>query len=173
MQITGFSLKSIAVIANSALFWTALSVFAYEYYISTSDKIISIAKDEIRSNSRIASYDLSYSLKNKLDNISGNLAILSASASVQNGETERVKVLLIAAQNSSSDLADFYNWADKDGEIKVSGESTEKIQSNLSSLIERSCLDRGFRIQNQTCSHTLLLLLSLLMAGRDCLFLIL
>ncbi|MGB7955106.1 MAG: hypothetical protein WCF23_14095 [Candidatus Nitrosopolaris sp.] len=56
----------LAVIAGIAL---VLSISSYEYSILTSNKIVDIASQEVRSNTRIEVHDISLILANKVQTV--------------------------------------------------------------------------------------------------------
>ena len=64
----------LAVIAGVAL---VLSIFSYEYSILTSNKIVDIASQEVRSNTRIEVHDISLILANKLQTVGALLQTLA------------------------------------------------------------------------------------------------
>jgi signal transduction histidine kinase len=104
----------LAVIAGIAL---VLSVFSYEYSILTSNKIVDIASQEVRSNTRIEVHDISLILANKLQTVGALLQTLADSPAVHNNEYKRADIVINGRQHSSSDLTDFYMWLDKNGKI--------------------------------------------------------
>jgi hypothetical protein len=66
----------LSVIAGIAL---VLSIFSYEYSILTSSKIVDIASQEVRSNTRIEVHDISLILANKLQTVGALLQTLAES----------------------------------------------------------------------------------------------
>jgi hypothetical protein len=104
----------IAVIASIAL---ALSIFSYQYSILNSNKIVDIASQEVRSNTKIEVHDISLILANKLQTVGALLQTLAESPALHNNEYKRADIGINSRQNSSSDLSDFYMWLDKNGKI--------------------------------------------------------
>jgi len=104
----------LAVIAGIAL---VLSIFSYEYSILTSNKIVDIASQEVRSNTRIEVHDISLILANKLQTVGALLQTLAESPAIHNNEYQRAHIVINSRQHSSSDLTDFYMWLDKNGKI--------------------------------------------------------
>ena len=112
-----FSKKNLVLLFIIAVIAVILSILSYLYYVSASNQIVKLAAEDIRSNARIQVHDLSTSLENKLDSITNNLRILSSSPTVQSGEYNRARILINAAENSTSKLVDFYMWLDNFGKI--------------------------------------------------------
>ncbi|MGB6671550.1 MAG: sensor histidine kinase [Candidatus Nitrosopolaris sp.] len=104
----------LAVIAGIAL---VLSISSYEYSIFTSNKIVDIASQEVRSNTRIEVHDISLILANKLQTVGALLQTLAESPAVHNNEYKTADIVINGRQHSSSDLTDFYMWLDKNGKI--------------------------------------------------------
>jgi signal transduction histidine kinase len=104
----------LAVIAGIAL---VLSIFSYEYSILTSNKIVDIASQEVRSNTKIEVHDISLILANKLQTVDALLKTLAESPALHNNEYKRADIVINSRQHSSSDLTDFYMWLDKNGKI--------------------------------------------------------
>jgi signal transduction histidine kinase len=94
-----------------------LSVFSYQYSSFTSNKIIDVASQEIRSNARIEVHDLSQILTNKLQSIGTLLQTLADSPAIHNNEYKRADIIINTRQKATSDLTDFYMWLDKNGKI--------------------------------------------------------
>jgi signal transduction histidine kinase len=104
----------LAVIAGIAL---VLSIFSYEYSILTSNKIVDIASQEVRSNSKIEVHDISLILANIFQTVDALLKTLAESPALHNNEYKRADIVINSRQHSSSDLTDFYMWLDKNGKI--------------------------------------------------------
>jgi C4-dicarboxylate-specific signal transduction histidine kinase len=94
-----------------------LSVFSYQYSSFTSNKIIDVASQEIRSNARIEVHDLSQILTNKLQSIGALLQTLADSPAIHNNEYKRADIIINTRQKATSGLTDFYMWLDKNGKI--------------------------------------------------------
>ena len=94
-----------------------LSILSYQYAVSNSNRIIQIASEDIRSNARIETSDLSRSLTNVLDSVTSNLYILAKAPTIQSNEFQRAQVLMNIADDSASRLVDFYMWLDQNGKI--------------------------------------------------------
>jgi signal transduction histidine kinase len=104
----------LVVIAGIAL---VLSIFSYQYSILTSNKIVDIASQEVRSNTRIEVHDISQILANKLQTVGALLQTLAEAPALHNNEYKRADIVINNRQHSSGDLTDFYMWLDKNGKI--------------------------------------------------------
>ena len=94
-----------------------LSIFSYQYSSFTSNKIIDVASQEIRSNAKIEVHDISQILANRLQSIGALLQTLADSTSIHNNEYSRADIIINARQRVTSDLTDFYMWLNKNGRI--------------------------------------------------------
>ena len=110
----GTNIVILAVIASIA---TVLSIFSYQYSIHNSNKIVDIASQEVRSNTKIEVHDISLILANKLQTVGALLQTLAESPALHNNEYKRADIVINSRQHSSSDLTDFYMWLDKNGKI--------------------------------------------------------
>ncbi|MEW6604122.1 MAG: sensor histidine kinase [Thermoproteota archaeon] len=117
MGKTKFSKNSIALLALTAAIALSLSIVSFQYSSFTSSEILKIAAEDIRSNARIQAHDLENVFVNRIESVSANLQIISSARSLQNSEFERAQTLFNAAQNSTSDLTNFYMWLDRDGKM--------------------------------------------------------
>jgi signal transduction histidine kinase len=108
---------NIIILALTAAVSLVLSIFAYQYSTFTSNKIIDIASQEVRSNARIEVHDVSQILANKLQTVGALLQTLTESPAINNNEYKRADIVINSRQHSSSDLTDFYMWLDKNGKI--------------------------------------------------------
>jgi len=104
----------IIIIAASA---AVLSVISYQNFTNISDRIISIASKEVRSNALIQVYDLSKILENRLQSTTTLLQTLADAPAIQNNEFQRSQAIINSRQNYTNELTDFYMWLDKDGKI--------------------------------------------------------
>jgi signal transduction histidine kinase len=100
---------------------------SYQYSILTSNKIIDVASQEVRSNTRIEVHDISQILANKLQTVGTLLQTLSESPAIHNNEYKRADIVINTRQRSSSDLTDFYMWLDKNGKISWISNINESI----------------------------------------------
>jgi len=96
---------------------TSLSILTYQYFAVTSNQIVQIASEDIRSNARTEANDISHSLENEMKAVSSNLYILAHAPSVLSHESERARSSINAAEDSTNYLTDFYMWLDQNGKI--------------------------------------------------------
>jgi signal transduction histidine kinase len=94
-----------------------LSIASYQYSAFTSEEIRKIAAMDITSNAEIQAHDITNNLKNKIDAVRTNLALLSSIPAIQNQDLEPAKKLFSDAQRSTSDITSSYFWVDKDGKL--------------------------------------------------------
>jgi signal transduction histidine kinase len=111
------SKRSIVLIAAIGALAVIFLVISYQYSNSTSDRIVDIASQEIKSNARIEVHDLSQILANRLKTITVIIQTLTDAPAVQNNESQRAQVIINNRQNHTNDLTDFYMWLDHDGKI--------------------------------------------------------
>jgi signal transduction histidine kinase len=112
-----FSKRNVSVLVIVVATGLSLSIFSYQYSSSTSDKIIDVASQEIRSNAKIEVHDISQILANKLQSIGTILQTLADSPAIHNNGYNRADSIINARQRVTSDLTDFYMWLDKNGRI--------------------------------------------------------
>jgi hypothetical protein len=96
-----------------------LSIFSYQNFTITSDRIVDIASEEIRSNTKIQVHDLSKILANRLESMTILLQTLADSPAIQNNEFSRAQVIINYRQNYTNDFTDFYMWLNKDGKLAI------------------------------------------------------
>ncbi|MGA7009355.1 MAG: sensor histidine kinase [Nitrososphaeraceae archaeon] len=94
-----------------------LSVISYQFSTSTTNDIVDIASQEIRSNAKIAVHDLSQILTNRLQTTAVLLQTLTNAPALQNNESQIAQLIINDRQNHTSDLTDFYMWLDQNGKI--------------------------------------------------------
>ena len=94
-----------------------LSIISYQYSSSTSNDIVEIASQDIRSNAKIEVHDLSKLLANRLETINLMIQTLTDAPAIQNNEFQRSQVIINNRQNHTDDLTDFYMWLDQSGKI--------------------------------------------------------
>ena len=114
-------LSAILVIAVSL--GTVMSL----YYSFSSNEIVNIASQDVRSNAQIQSYDFARILENKINTISTSLGIIANAPVVQNGEQIEARNLFNSAKNYSESWVDFYAWLDSDGKLVWSSNLNETI----------------------------------------------
>ena len=114
---SAISKRSIILLTAIAALAVILSIISYQYSSSTSNDIVDIASQEIRSNARIAVHDLSQILTNRLQTTTVLLQTLADGPALQNNEYQRAQLIINDRQNHTSDLTDFYMWLDQNGKI--------------------------------------------------------
>ena len=70
-----------------------LSIASYQYSVFTSDQIRKIGAQDISSNAEIQAHDIARNLKNNIETVSSNLALLSNIPAIQNQDLESSKEL--------------------------------------------------------------------------------
>lgn len=103
----------------------SLGTVMYLYYSFSSNEIINIASQDVRSNAQIESYDFARILENKIGTISTSLGIIANAPAVQNGEEIEARVLFDSAKNHSEPWVEFYAWLDPDGKLVWSSNLNE------------------------------------------------
>src|SRR6476619_826698 len=83
---SAISKRSIMLLTAIAALAVILSIISYQYSTSTSNDIVDIASQEIRSNARIAAHDLSHIVTNRLQTITVLLQTLTDSPALQNNQ---------------------------------------------------------------------------------------
>jgi hypothetical protein len=97
-----------------------VSIISYQYSTFTSNKIVEISSQEVRSNARIEVevHDLSQILSNRLQTVSALLQTLTPSPLIQNDTYKKSAFILFnSRQLATSELTNFYMWLDKDGKV--------------------------------------------------------
>jgi signal transduction histidine kinase len=106
-----------AILIAIAVVAILLSVFSYQYYTFTANKISNIATHEVETNAQIQVHDLSQILSNKFESISNLLLTLADSPAIHNNEYKRAYTIIDTRQLYSHQLTDFYMWLDKNGKM--------------------------------------------------------
>lgn len=88
-----------------------------EYFTFIGREISALSVEEIRSNACIQSNAIAKSFANRFDNLSGNLAIISSAPLVKEGDVERAKQILNAAQQQTAEVTGAYVWLDSNGNV--------------------------------------------------------
>ena len=117
MLKAAISKRSIFLLSAIAALAVGLSIISYQYSSFTSNDIVDIASQEVRSNARIAVHDLSQILTNRLLTTTVLLQTLADGPALQNNEYQRAQLIINDRQNHTSDLTDFYMWLDQSGKI--------------------------------------------------------
>ena len=105
------------VVMISAIVVAAIifSVLTYQYYMRNSTEVQNIAIEHIQNTTLVKVSDLTHLLRNKLDLITVNLDLLSSSPEFIDQRIEVGKIMLNAAQKTTANVVDFYNWVDSNG----------------------------------------------------------
>ena len=98
-----------------------LALLSYQYSILTSEKIATVATQDIKENARIQAYDMSKSLENRLETVRSNLEILANRPLIQRGEHMQARVLVNTAEESTEGFTDIYFWIDEMGKLQWAG----------------------------------------------------
>jgi signal transduction histidine kinase len=104
----------IIVIAGVAVI---LSIISYQYSTYNANQILNIASDNVRSNAKIQSHDLSTIVEKELDKVTAILKTLSDAPAIHNAEIQRAQDIINIRQEITSDITDEYFWLDKDGKL--------------------------------------------------------
>lgn len=94
-----------------------LSIVSYQYSTYNANQILNIASDDVRSNAKIQSHDLSTIVEQELGRISAVLQTLASAPAIHNYEIERGQEIINLRQETTSDITDGYFWLDKDGKL--------------------------------------------------------
>ena len=105
------------VVMISAIVVAAIifSVLTYQYYMRNSTEVQNIAIEHIQNTTLVKVSDLTHLLRNKMDLITVNLDLLSSSPEFIDQRIEVGKIMLNAAQKTTANVVDFYNWVDSNG----------------------------------------------------------
>jgi signal transduction histidine kinase len=112
-----FSAKSIVLIIVIAAVAAVLSIISYQYSTRNTNEILNIASDDVKSNARIQSHDLSTIVEQELDKITAILQTLASAPAIHNSEIQRGRDIINLRQQTTSDITDAYFWLDKDGKL--------------------------------------------------------
>jgi signal transduction histidine kinase len=94
-----------------------LSLTSYQFSAFTSEEIIKIGAQDIRSNTEIQAYDVANNLNSNIEAVHSILALLSGIPAIQNQDLESSKELFSDAQKTTSNITSSYFWLDKDGKL--------------------------------------------------------
>ena len=135
IESMGFSRVNTAIVALIGGAALVLSVVSYQYSTAASGQILSMAAEDIRSNTKIQAHDLSNVLANKLSAITNNLRTVSTSPAFNDAtQAETASLILGGLQDSTKDLTEVYFWLDKDGKLV----STSNIDNQAQVGTDRS-----------------------------------
>ena len=109
--------RNLLIIVGIAIISIIISIYSYNYYNFTSNKITDIALHEIKTNNEIQVHDLSQILANKFESVNNLLQTLADSPAIHNNEYNRAYTIINTRQHSTNQITDFYMWLDKNGKI--------------------------------------------------------
>lgn len=137
MNFPRSSLAILALIVGTAII---LSAAEYQYSNAAANQILSLAANDIRSNSEIQTHDVSNILINKVSAINNNLRVISNAPAFQDpAQPETAKAIMAGTQDATKDLTDLYFWLDQDGKLVWSTNLTPDQED------EQIGVDRSFR----------------------------
>ena len=109
--------RNLLIIVGIAIASIIISIYSYNYYNFTSNKITDIALHEIKTNNEIQVHDLSQILANKFESVNNLLQTLADSPAIHNNEYNRAYTIINTRQHTTNQITDFYMWLDKNGKI--------------------------------------------------------
>lgn len=113
----GLSAKGIGLLCIVATIAAILSFVSFEYSSYTSDQILRIASEDIRTNAKVQLHDLNRMLVSKMDSADTNLRFLAESPALQYSDPVQAMALLDSAQASTSEFTDAYVWINGTGRM--------------------------------------------------------
>ncbi len=108
----------------------ALSILSYQYSSFTSDEIKKIAEQNVRSNAKIQTHDLSRILVHSLDSITTNLKLLTNLILLNNTKYSDIYLLMTSAQESTHNLTNTYFLVNEKGKLIISSDDTNDSFTN-------------------------------------------
>ena len=121
------SKRNLSIISVIVAVAASLATLVYFYYSFSSIEINKIASQDVRSNSRIESYDFARILENKIDTISTSLDIIANAPAVQNNQQIDARTFFDSAKNNSESWVDFFAWLGPDGKLVWSSNLNETV----------------------------------------------
>ena len=121
------SKRNLSIISVIVAVAASLATLVYFYYSFSSIEINKIASQDVRSNSRIESYDFARILENKIDTISTSLDIIANAPAVQNNQQIDARTFFDSAKNISESWVDFFAWLGPDGKLVWSSNLNETV----------------------------------------------
>lgn len=94
------SKRNLTIISVIVAVAASLATVVYFYYSFSSNEINKIASQDVRSNSRIESYDFARILENEIDTIRTSLGIIANSPAVQNNQQIVARAFFDSAKNN-------------------------------------------------------------------------
>jgi signal transduction histidine kinase len=121
------SRRNLSIISVIVAVAASLATLVYFYYSFSSIEINKIASQDVRSNSRIESYDFARILENEIDTISTSLGIIANAPAVQNNQQIDARTFFDSAKNNSESWVDFFAWLGPDGKLIWSSNLNETV----------------------------------------------
>jgi signal transduction histidine kinase len=121
--------KSTIILSIIIVSSIVLSLFSYNYFTQTNDKIQSLAIRELQTNSEIEAFSLSNGLGNAINTIRSNLELIANSPSTTDWNISKIQILLNKGLESTASLTDGYYLLDKEGKIVTFTSIDEKDNS--------------------------------------------
>ncbi|MGI0001776.1 MAG: sensor histidine kinase [Nitrososphaeraceae archaeon] len=122
-----FSKRNMSIISVIVAVAVSLATLVYFYYSFSSIEINKIASQDVRSNSRIESYDFARILENEIDTISTSLGIIANAPAVKNNQQIDARTFFDSAKNNSESWVDFFAWLGPDGKLIWSSNLNETV----------------------------------------------
>ncbi len=121
MKVTKYK-NNISVFLFIIIIGIALSILSYQYSSFTSDEIRKIAEQNVRSNGKIQTHDLSRILVHSLDSITTNLKLLTNLILLNDTKYSDIYLLMNSAQESTHNLTKAYFLVNEKGELVISSD---------------------------------------------------
>src|SRR5689334_2280354 len=100
--LVNFPRSNVAVLALILGAALVLSAITYQFSNVSTNQVLTLAANDIRSNSEIQAHDLSTILANKVSAINNNLVVISKSPAFKDSsEIETAQVILAGAQDAT------------------------------------------------------------------------
>lgn len=112
-----FPKNSVALLALIGAVAVALSIVSFQFSSYASNEILRIAAEDVRSNAQIQAHDLERIMSNSMGSVSSNLHVVADAPSLQGNNFDEGRAIIDVAQNSTSNLTNFYMWLDSDGKL--------------------------------------------------------
>lgn len=130
--------KSTIILSIIVVSSIILSLFSYNYFTETTDKIQSLAIRELQTNSEIEAFSISNGLGNAINAISSNLELIANSPSTTDCNISEIQILLNKGLESTANISDGYYLLDKKGKLVTftgmdEKDNTRYIGTDLSS----------------------------------------
>jgi signal transduction histidine kinase len=118
-------LSNVAILVAIIVASVLTAVISYGASTSAADTVARLNLQSARSNAEIEASDLSNILTNKMDSITSNLQIISATEEVQTQDLNKTRIILNEGQKTTADLTAYYTWLDKNGKLLLASNINE------------------------------------------------